>query len=63
MPVQVKKNRASQWSVKQSLQIVLEQPEPLTILMDGKPLEFEIKRGIRRPHLKITRDGVVVQSR
>ena len=63
MPVQVKKGRASQWSVNQSLQIVLDQAEPIEILMDGKPLAFEIKKEIKRPHLKITREGIIVRSK
>ncbi|NQT24474.1 helix-turn-helix domain-containing protein [candidate division KSB1 bacterium] len=63
MPVQVKKERVSQWSVQQSLQIVLEKSESLEIMMDGKPLQFEIQKGLARPHLMITRDGVEVKSK
>lgn len=61
VPVQVRKDRTSQWSVNQSLQIVLEKPESLEILLDGKPLDYTIKEGIKRPHLKITRDGVEIK--
>jgi hypothetical protein len=63
LPVQVKKDRISQWRVEQSLQIVLEYPEPLEILMDGQPLVYELKAGVQNPRLKITRDGIEVRSR
>lgn len=63
MPVQIRKDRVSRWQVRESLRIILKQPEEIEIRRDGRLLDYSIGTGLKTPYLKITRDTIEVQSK
>lgn len=62
IPVQMKKGRESRWRVWQSLQIMLEKPEPIEIRLNGRTLDYHVGPGAQNPVLKVTREGIEVRS-